>query len=66
VRVGVDDRPETLGRRIRDAELEKIPYVVVWGERESRDAMAVRRRHGEQSTESLEALAGEIRDAATI
>jgi threonyl-tRNA synthetase len=66
VRVGVDDRPETLGKRIRDAELEKVPYVVVWGDRESRDAMAVRRRHGEQTTESLDALAAEIHDAATI
>jgi threonyl-tRNA synthetase len=65
-RVGVDDRPETLGKRIRDAELEKVPYVVVWGERESRDALAVRRRHGEQSTESLDALAAELLEAASI
>jgi len=60
-RAGVDDRPETLGKRIRDAEVEKIPYVIVWGERESRDALAVRRRHGDQSTESLEALVEELR-----
>ncbi|MDQ3867910.1 MAG: threonine--tRNA ligase [Actinomycetota bacterium] len=66
VRVGVDDRPETLGKRIRDAELEKVPYVVVWGERESPEALAVRRRHGEQSTESLERLASEIANAGTI
>jgi len=61
VRVGVDDRPETLGKRIRDAELEKVPYVVVWGERESREALAVRRRHGEQSTLSIHALLEELR-----
>jgi threonyl-tRNA synthetase len=36
----VDEREETLGRKIRDAELAKIPYVVVWGERESLDALA--------------------------
>ena len=66
VRVGVDDRPETLGKRIRDAELEKVPYVIVWGERESREALAVRRRHGEQSTESLDGLASEIANAGTI
>ena len=35
VRVEVDERDETVGRRIRDAELEKIPYVVVYGDRES-------------------------------
>ncbi len=66
IRVGVDERVETLGRRIRDAELAKIPYVVVWGERESRDALAVRRHHGEQSTLSLGALAGEIAAADKV
>ncbi len=66
IRAGVDERSETLGRRIRDAELAKIPYVVVWGDRESRDALAIRRHHGEQSTVSLDALAQEIRDAGTL
>jgi threonyl-tRNA synthetase len=66
LRVHVDERPETLGKRIRDAELEKVPYVVVWGERESRDALAVRRRGGEQSTESVDALLGEIEAAAKL
>ncbi len=66
VRAGLDDRTETLGKRIRDAELAKVPFVVVWGERESRDALAVRRRHGEQSTESLAALADEVAGAARI
>ena len=45
-RVEVDDRDETIGRRIRDAELEKIPRVVVYGDRESADALAVRERGG--------------------
>jgi threonyl-tRNA synthetase len=63
VRVDADDRVETLGKRIRDAELQKIPYVVVWGDRETRDAMAVRRRGGEGvETMSLEALVDEIRE----
>jgi threonyl-tRNA synthetase len=66
-RVEVDERDETVGRRIRDAELEKIPYVVVYGDRESAEALAVRRRHGEQSTLSLDALVAELRrEAATI
>ena len=59
-RVGTDERLETLGKRIRDAELEKVPYVVVWGKRESREALAVRRRRGEQSTESLQGLTEEL------
>ena len=61
VRADVDERDETLGKRIRDAELAKIPYVVVWGDRETREAMAVRKRGGEGvSTMSLDALVEEI------
>ncbi len=66
VRADVDDRDETLGKRIRAAELEKIPYVVVWGDRESRDSLAVRRRGGEQGTTTLAALADEIERAGKI
>ncbi|HYM64455.1 MAG TPA: threonine--tRNA ligase [Gaiellaceae bacterium] len=57
---------ETLGKRIRAAEVEKIPYVVVYGDRESRDSLALRHRHGEQSVVSLEALLDELRTAATL
>ena len=61
VRADVDERDETLGKRIRDAELQKVPYVVVWGDRESRDAMAVRRRGGDGvSTMSLDGLVAEL------
>ncbi|MEX2614299.1 MAG: threonine--tRNA ligase, partial [Gaiellaceae bacterium] len=55
-RVDVDERDETLGKRIREAELEKIPYVVVYGDRESDDALAVRERGGGQSTRSVDEL----------
>ena len=47
----VDERDETLGKRIRDAELEKVPFVVVYGDRESDEALAVRER-GEGSRPS--------------
>jgi threonyl-tRNA synthetase len=57
-RVEVDHRDETLGRRIRDAEVEKVPFVLVYGDRESDDALAVRERGGEQSTVSLDELLG--------
>jgi threonyl-tRNA synthetase len=60
IRVEVDDRDETIGRRIRDAELEKIPRVVVYGDRESADALAVRVRRGEQVTKSLDELIAEL------
>jgi threonyl-tRNA synthetase len=52
-RSDVDERDETLGKRIRDAELEKVPFVVVRGDRESEDALAVRERGGGQATRSL-------------
>jgi threonyl-tRNA synthetase len=59
-RVEVDDRDETIGRRIRDAELEKIPRVVVYGDRESADALAVRVRGGQHVTKSLDELIAEV------
>ena len=37
-RADVDERDETLGKRIREAELEKIPFTIVYGDRESDDA----------------------------
>jgi threonyl-tRNA synthetase len=55
-RVDVDERDETLSKRIRDAELEKVPYTVVYGDRESDESLAVRERGGGQSTLSLAAL----------
>jgi threonyl-tRNA synthetase len=60
VRVEVDVRDETLGKRIRDAELEKAPLVVVWGDRESVDALAVRRRGAGQETLGVADLVAEI------
>jgi threonyl-tRNA synthetase len=65
-RVDIDERDETVGKRIRDAELEKIPYVIVYGDKESEESLAVRKRGGEQSTLSLEALSAEIERVATL
>jgi threonyl-tRNA synthetase len=59
-RVEVDDRDDTVSKRIRDAEVEKIPYVVVYGDRESDEALAVRERGGGQSTKSLDELTREL------
>jgi threonyl-tRNA synthetase len=65
-RVEVDERDETVSRRIRDAELEKVPYVIVYGDKESEESLAVRKRGGEQSTLSLEGLRAEISKVATL
>ena len=66
LRVDIDERDETVGKRIRDAELEKIPYVVVYGDKESDEALAVRKRGGEQFTLSLDALRADISEVATL
>jgi threonyl-tRNA synthetase len=52
-RVEVDDTGETVGKRIRNTEVEKIPFVVVWGDKESEGAIAIRERGAGQRTESL-------------
>ena len=45
-RVDVDDRDETVGKRIRDAELEKVPKTIVYGDKESAESLSVRDRGG--------------------
>jgi threonyl-tRNA synthetase len=60
VRVEVDDRDDTVGKKIRDAELEKIPRVVVYGDRESAGSLAVRERGGGQSTKSVDELIADV------
>jgi threonyl-tRNA synthetase len=70
LRVEVDERTESVGRKIRDAELRKAPFMLVVGDREAEDGtVAVRERHkGDTGTESVEAFAervgGEIATAA--
>ena len=49
VRVSVDDRNEKIGYKIREAQLEKVPYMLVLGDKEMEAGqVAVRRRDGEQ------------------
>jgi threonyl-tRNA synthetase len=55
-RVEVDDSDETVGKRIRNAEVAKIPFTIVYGDKESDDALAVREHGGGQSTKSLAEL----------
>jgi threonyl-tRNA synthetase len=60
LRVDVGEATETIGKRIRSAELEKIPFTVVYGDRESDASLAVRERGGGQSTESLADFAARL------
>jgi threonyl-tRNA synthetase len=65
-RIEVDESDETVSKRIRNAEVQKIPYIVVWGDKESDDSIAVRERGGEQSTKSLDELLVELRDLTSV
>lgn len=53
VRVELDDRTESVGRKIRDAELQKIPYMLVIGDREQDAGEVALRRHREGDEGSL-------------
>jgi threonyl-tRNA synthetase len=65
-RADLDARDETVGKRIRDTELEKVPYTVVYGDRESDEALAVRVRGGGQETVSLAELLERFRAEAAV
>lgn len=43
----IDNRDEKIGRKIRDAEVKKIPYMLIVGEKEQADAKVSVRKHGE-------------------
>ncbi len=45
LRVELDDRGESIGRKVRDAELRRIPYMLVVGEREQREGTVSVREH---------------------
>ena len=47
IRVLMDDRNEKIGRKIRDAEMKKVPYMLVVGEKEEKGEMLSVRKHGE-------------------
>ena len=59
-RAELDERDETVGRRIRDAEVERVPKLIVYGERESRESLAVRDRGGRQYAVGLDDLLEEL------
>ncbi|MBU6274158.1 MAG: threonine--tRNA ligase [Bacteroidetes bacterium] len=54
IRSTVDHRDEKIGRKIRDAEVQKIPYMLIIGEKEAQTGTVAVRRHGQGQGESLE------------
>ncbi len=63
IRATVDDRNETMKLKIRDAQLQKIPYMLVVGDREQEHGqVSVRnRKRGDQGVKSLDGFISEIR-----
>ena len=62
VRANVDDRNEKIGRKIRDNELKRVPYMVIVGEKEAAEGLVSMRKQGggEQATMTKEEFAQRI------
>lgn len=60
-RVSVDDRAENVKKKIRDAQLEKLPYMLVLGDKEAEnDTVSLRYRSGKTETLSLDELVSKL------
>jgi len=64
LRVELDERQEKIGYKIREAQLQKIPYMLVVGDRESADGtVSVRTRAGgDQGSRAIDAFIGSARE----
>ena len=68
VRAVIDDRNEKIGRKIRDTELKRTPYMVIVGEKEMEEGLVSMRKQGggEQATMSMEDFAKRINDEVAV
>ena len=64
VRCSIDDRNEKAGKKIRDAELNKIPYMLIVGEKEETENTVSVRKHsaGDMGSYTAESFAGMINE----
>ena len=64
MRAYIDDRNEKIGRKIRDNELKRVPYMIVVGEKEAADKLVSMRKQGggEQATMPMTEFAQRIKD----
>lgn len=53
LRIDMDDRDEKLGYKIREAQMQKIPYMLVLGDKEVESGFVNVRKYGEQNSESI-------------
>ncbi len=64
IRAEFDDRSESIGRKIRDAELRRVPYMLIVGDREEQDRQVSVREHrqGDTGAESLESFVERLQE----
>ena len=64
----IDSRDEKIGRKIRDAEVKKIPYMLIIGEKEMNDGLISVRKHGhgDAGSMSLEEFSNQLVKEITI
>ncbi len=64
VRAYIDDRNEKIGRKIRDNELKRVPYMLIVGEKEAADSLVSMRKQGggEQAQMKMEEFAQRVND----
>ena len=62
IRATIDDRNEKIGRKIRDNELKRVPYMVIVGEKEAAEGLVSMRKQGggEQATMKMKDFAARI------
>ncbi|HOO39677.1 MAG TPA: threonine--tRNA ligase, partial [Deltaproteobacteria bacterium] len=67
VRVELDIRNEKIGYKIREARMQKVPYMIVVGDREMQDqTVTVRERSGEQQTMTLDEFSAIVKKAEPV
>jgi threonyl-tRNA synthetase len=66
LRAELDDRTESVGRKIRDSELRKVPYMLVVGDREAEEGTVAVRRHtvGDEGSVPVDEFVARLRDEA--
>jgi len=66
VRAEIDDRTESVGRKVREAELRKVPFMLVVGDREAEAGqVSVREHHGgDEGAMDVEAFSARVREAS--
>ena len=53
IRADIDERAEKLGYRVREAQVKKIPYLIILGKQEAQDGTVSYRLHGQQNTTTV-------------